>query len=116
MNAESQTIVIRLLKAMSISKKYPDGYFSKRKNITINNQKFHVSIFPSERLEKDEILSFGLFLPDHKYSRKSLSITTTGEIIEDKQGIVPDFDKVDNEPDFSKVLNFDIVEQVFKLF
>ena len=62
--------------------------------ITVDGNEMELIIFEPE----SNSVSFGLFLHDHRYSRKTLVIDNKGQISEDKSGALPDFDKVENEP------------------
>lgn len=59
---------------------------------------FTISIFPSDRLAEDELLSFGFFVPKTRYSRKTLIIYKDGTVGEDVEGVLPRFDIQKNEP------------------
>lgn len=61
--------------------------------ITIDGNEMELVIFEPE----NNTFSFGLFLPGHKYARKTLMINEAGQISEDTSGIIPDFDRAENE-------------------
>jgi hypothetical protein len=48
-----------------------------------------------------DFVSFGLFLHDQKYSRKTLLIDKDGQVSEDTVGVLPNFDKTEKEPEFT---------------
>lgn len=76
--------------------------------VKIGEYALDVVIFSSS---EDEV-SFGLFLEGHRYSRKTLLINKEGVISEDTTGVLPDFDKSWNEPDFSDISNQEITSMV----
>jgi hypothetical protein len=62
--------------------------------------------------KEENKLSFGLFMDDTKYSRKTIYVDAQGNVTEDTRGIIPDFDQTDNEPDFSSISNEKIAVDV----
>lgn len=79
-----------------LSTRLPEGLTGAENAIpvTIDGNEMELIIFEPS----DESVSLGLFLPGHKYSRKTLIIDNQGQISEDTNGVLPDLDKVENEP------------------
>lgn len=57
-------------------------------------------------------IQFGIFTGEQKYSRKTIHIDKNGNVGEDLEGVLPDFDRTENEPDFSSKPNEEIAFQV----
>lgn len=78
--------------------------------LEINNTDFTVSFFG----EEGGRLTFGLFIGEQKYSRKTLDVRADGSVEEDSEGIIPESDKTDHEPDFSAVSDEEITLSVLE--
>ncbi len=79
-----------------LATRFPEG-LSGAENampITIDGNELDLIIFEPEKSS----VSLGLFLRDRKYARKTLIVRKDGQIIEDTDGVLPDFDRVENEP------------------
>ena len=94
-----------------VSAKFPEGLTGEKNAIpvTVDENEMGAIIFEPWY---DQV-SFGLFLPTDRYSRKTLLINSLGQITEDTSGIIPDFDKSENEPEFTSS-NEEIVKVVSK--
>jgi hypothetical protein len=60
-----------------------------------------------------------LFLPNQRYSRKTLQIKEDWQVSEDQVGIIPDFDLVEIEPKFTSAnqeIVFTVIEEIKKKF
>ena len=75
--------------------RFPEGHLGAGNAIpiVIDGNRMELIIYKPE----NNIVSFGLFLPGHKYARKNLMIDGVGQISEDTSGIIPDFDRAENE-------------------
>ncbi len=78
--------------------------------VNINGTELNIVFFPFE----SNLVGFGLFLKDKRYSRKTFFIAEDGSFAEDRIGKIPDFDKADNEPDFGNISNSEIINLVWK--
>jgi hypothetical protein len=58
--------------------------------------------------------TFGLFIDDGAYSRKTLEVDQSGEVTEDRVGIIPASDLSEEEPDFSAFTNEEIALSVIR--
>ncbi len=92
---------------------FPHGTIKSGCPVTIGESSLRAVIFPQDNSSEREV-SFGLFLGEQRYSRKTFIIRPDGVIEEDTVGIIPDFDLTDREPDFSDISNDEIVELVIK--
>jgi len=63
---------------------------------------------------EEGIVSFGLFLPQQRYSRKTILIDKNGFFSENTVGVIPDFDITKNEPNFYGVDNREIISKVWE--
>lgn len=82
-----------------LSTRFPEGLMGKENAIPVKvdeNDLETIVFVPS-----DNEVSFGLFLPNHRYSRKTILINSLGQVTEDTRGIIPDFDRATNEPRFT---------------
>jgi hypothetical protein len=66
--------------------------------ITIEGQKLELRYF-TNRGHGDDV-EFMIFVAGHRYSRKSLIVYQDGRVDEEKDGMLPDFDKLPAEPHF----------------
>ncbi len=78
---------------------FPEGLLGEQNSIpiTIDGHELDLLVFCPE----ENNVSFGLFLHNQKYSRKSLIITNKWIIWEDDSWIIPSFDMTENEPIFN---------------
>jgi hypothetical protein len=108
-----------------IAREMPEGLVGAENAypVTIGRNQLSAIIFGVGRGQ----VSFGLFIAEGtytpqetiagtsgKYSRKTLEISETGEVREDTEGTIPNFDLTDNEPDFSGMSDNEIALQVVK--
>ena len=79
-----------------LSTRFPEGHLGVKNAIPviIDGNKMELVIFGAE----SNYVSFGLFVPGHRYARKTLMIHEAGFISEDTSGVIPDFDRAENEP------------------
>jgi hypothetical protein len=61
----------------------------------------------------DEIVSFGIFFPEQKHSRKTICIKKDGSFFEDVEGVIPAFDIADNEPNFDGLNKAELISMVW---
>jgi hypothetical protein len=82
-----------------LSVRFPEGLTGVKNAIpiTIDGNEMELIIFKPE----SNYVSFGLFLHDNKYSRKTLIINSNGLVSEDTSGVLPDLDKAENEPEIN---------------
>ena len=66
--------------------------------ITIESQKLELR-YSTDRGHGDDV-EFGIFVAGHRCSRKSLIVCQDGRVEEDKDVMLPDFDKLPVEPHF----------------
>lgn len=92
-----------------LAARFPEGRVGVDNAIssTIDGNELDIIIFPPT----PKNVSFGLFIPEHRYSRKTLLVDSAGTITEDREGTLPDFDTSDDEPVFTSS-NEHIFEQV----
>ena len=112
-----------------VIRELPEGLLGEENSfpVKVGDAEFDVVIFEPY----DGRISFGLFVkedqripvtdgeefPGHivgKYSRKTLEIDEKGNVTEDTFGKIPDFDKVENEPDLDSITNTSIATQVLQ--
>ncbi len=91
-------------------KNYRDGSKDNPFTIEIDSIILQVIFFPF-----DGTVSFGLFFPKQKYSRKTIFINDEGFLSEDLTSYMPDFDLTENEPDFKDFPIARIVEVVWQI-
>lgn len=79
--------------------RFPEGHLGAENAIpiTIDGNKMELIIFGQDA----DYFSFGLFLPNRKYARKTLLIHEMGFISEDTRGVIPEFDDAEDEPKFT---------------
>ena len=79
-----------------LATKFPEGLAGAKNAIPVNidGNEMEVVILPPE----SNTVSFGLYLHDQKYSRKTIIINETGQVTEDTTGVLPDFDRAESEP------------------
>lgn len=87
-----------------ISSKFPNGNVGTDNviPIIIDDNNMDLIIFtPYTHLTKPNYVSFGLFLSNARYARKTITINELGEIKTDDEGVIPDFDLTDDEPNIT---------------
>ncbi|MBP6885940.1 MAG: hypothetical protein KBC02_01710 [Candidatus Pacebacteria bacterium] len=86
-----------------LAQEMPEGHVGAQNMlpVTILGQRLGVVVFGLDHGRA----SFGIFLYDATYSRKSLLIDADGTVTEDTDGVIPATDFTDHEPDFSSLTN-----------
>ncbi len=92
-----------------LSARFPEGLTGTKNAIPVKVDENDLEAIILE--PEDNSVSFGLFLQDHRYSRKTIIVNSLGQVTEDTVGIIPDFDRAVNEPKFSSS-NQEILEVV----
>lgn len=82
-----------------LAARFPEGLTGAENVIPVTVDEYDMGAIIFEPLDKE--VSFGLFLPNHRYSRKTILIDSLGQVTEDTVGVIPNFDRATNEPIFT---------------
>lgn len=88
-----------------------------KKKVEVDGREFEVKVFHDTSADNKPVLNFLMFITGTKtrYSRKTIALFQDGTISEDQRGIIPDFDKTDNEPVFTSS-NREILRKLIQAF
>jgi|LakMenEpi03Aug12_release.lakeMendotaPanAssembly.Ray.scaffolds.fasta_scaffold3922105_2 hypothetical protein len=75
-------------------------------------QQYTLGFFFDAEVKRDSP-RLGIFLPDTRYSRRTLSIDRHGAVV-DEPGEIPEFDRKENEPNLRESDPISLIQQILE--